>query len=277
MAERPLVIPEVYSGEDPFDAWATHFENVATLNGWAADQRLQWLAVRLVRRPQIAFQNPAADVRELYDSARTALQRRFEPESRRGLYAAEYHARRKQPKEDWASFGEDLKMLVDKAFPDIEEPARERIAVDRFLGQLEDPQLATQLAFSVWQRQPQNLHEAVTSTLEMQSHFRLASCTSGSALPPTISLPVAAVDQDRPPARLDDMLRQLVTWMERLESSLTTPTRQPRPYRSSRGTDIYGRTSRSRRGPVCHRCGDIAHLARNCPAPAPRSRTPPGN
>ena len=222
MAERPLVIPEVYSGEGPFDAWATHFENVATVNGWAADQRLQWLAVRLVGRAQIPFQNLAADARESYDSARTALQRRFEPESRRGLYAAEFHARRKQPKEDWASFGEDLKMLVDKAFPDIEEPARERIAVDRFLGQLEDPQLA----FSVRQRQPQNLDEAVTSTLEMQSHLRLTSCTSGSALPPAASLPVAAVDQDRPPARLDDTLR---TRMERLESSLTTPTCQPRP------------------------------------------------
>ena len=41
MAERPLVIPEGFSGEGPFDALATHFENVATLNGWTADQRLQ--------------------------------------------------------------------------------------------------------------------------------------------------------------------------------------------------------------------------------------------
>ena len=68
-------------------------------------------------------------------------------------------------------------MVVDKAFPDIEEPARERIAIDRFLGQLEDPQLA----FSVRQK---NLNKATTCTLEMQSHLSLAS---QSAVPTAVS------------------------------------------------------------------------------------------
>ena len=107
MAERLLVILEPYSGEGPFDAWATHFQNVTALNGWTEEQQLQWLAVCLVGRAQIGFQNLPADAW----AARTALLKRFDQESRRGLYSAEFHAKRKQPQEDWASFGEDLKHL----------------------------------------------------------------------------------------------------------------------------------------------------------------------
>ena len=84
----------------------------------------------------------------------------------------EFHARQKQPQEDLASFGEDLKHLVNKAFPDIEESSREHMAIDRFLMQLEDPQVA----FSVSQKRPSNMDEAVTYTLEMQAHPSLSFC-----------------------------------------------------------------------------------------------------
>ena len=36
------------------------------------------------------------------------------------------------PTEDWPIFADDLKTLADKAFPDLSENARERLAVDRF-------------------------------------------------------------------------------------------------------------------------------------------------
>ena len=156
MAERPLVIPETYSGEGPFNAWLTHFENVAALNRWTPEQQLQWLAVRLVSRAQIAFQNLSAEARNSYSAVKEALQRRFDPESKRGLYAAEFHARQKQPTEDWPSFGEDLKNLVSKAFPDIEEAARERMALDRFLQQLGDPAALVQRATEAAAGAPQS-------------------------------------------------------------------------------------------------------------------------
>ena len=269
MAERPLVIPEPYNGEGPFDAWAIHFENVATLNGWSPEQQLQWLAVRLVGRAQIAFQNLAAEARGTYVAAKTALLRRFDPESKRGLYAAEFHARQKQPLEDWACFAEDLKTLVNKAFPDIEEAARERMAVDKFLRQLDDPQLA----FSVRQKRPSNLDEVVTYTLEMQAHLSLSSQRNA---PPDASsaapLPVAGVGRNRDPP-LGDTLRQLVERMERLETIL--PATRPQQRREPSG-NIAGRRPRPRRNPVCYRCGDRGHIARNCPAPQPQTR-PPGN
>ena len=93
---------------------------------------------------------------------------RFEPESKCALYEAEFQSRRKRPGEDWASFGEDMKSLAIKAFLDLNEAAKEQLAVSNYLSQL-DPQLA----FSVRQRKPKTMAEAVTATLEMES-YRLA-------------------------------------------------------------------------------------------------------
>ena len=177
MATRPLVTPEVYSGEGPFDAWTDHFENVSTLNGWDDKQQAQWLAVRLVGRAQLAFKNLSPDAKASYKIAKEALTQRFELECKRGLYAAEFYARLKHPSEDWATFGEEIKALVDKAFPDLDDAARDRLAVAHFLTQLNDPQLA----FSVRQAKPKTLEEVITATLEMQSHLQLATRTLPAA------------------------------------------------------------------------------------------------
>ena len=41
---RPVVLPEVFSGEGDFSHWIRHFESVAVVNGWEEDSvKLQWL------------------------------------------------------------------------------------------------------------------------------------------------------------------------------------------------------------------------------------------
>ena len=193
----------------------------------------------------------------------TQLRRRFEHESKRELYAAEFHARQKQPTEDWASFGEDLKTLVDKAFPDIEEAARERMAVDRFLSQIIDPQLA----FSV---QPKNLDEVVTYTMQMQSHLSLSSRgSSGVAL---AEASVAAVDLRQQDTKILDTLHQLVTRIEKLETDLSTSQSQGANRDSHPGYSRQRSNTRRRMNNQsgCYQCGEEGHYARNCLAPRPR-------
>ena len=286
MATRPVVTPEAYSGDGPFDAWIEHFERAAALNEWSEELRAQWLAVRLIGRAQIALRSLPAETVGSYTALREALRRRFEPESKRDLYAAEFHVRQKQAAEDWATFGEDLKALIDKAFPGMEAAARERLAVDRFLTQLTDPQLA----FSVRQKRPETIDEVVTATLEMQAHLSLAKRAVGgdggrtqpSELPiagtnyrnPSPSENNASRHNSAPSERFTDTLQQLVAQMEKLESALT----DSRPRRDGPGYRNPGRrpTRRNQRrdSQRCYRCRELGHIARNCPAPRSSPRTP---
>ena len=166
MAARPVVLPEPFDGQLSWGDWKLHFEDVAAVNTWSAEQKLQWLRVRLTGRAQKAFHRLPAESQTSYDAATRALQERFEPKSRMTRYQAEFESRCKKRTEGWADFAEDLRSLVDKAFPDLQPEAREHLALQSYLKQLDHPQVA----FSVRQCRPATLDDAVTATLEMESY-----------------------------------------------------------------------------------------------------------
>ena len=102
--------------------WVTHFESVAIVNKWEKDEdKLKWLRVRLTGKAQTAFMNLPESARSSYGECIMALQKRFAPESRRELYVAELQTRTKRANEDWASFGDALRTLSDRAYPDLED------------------------------------------------------------------------------------------------------------------------------------------------------------
>ena len=45
MAQKPLVLPDVFTGEKSWDEWKGHFDSVAEVNGWSEAAKLQWLRV----------------------------------------------------------------------------------------------------------------------------------------------------------------------------------------------------------------------------------------
>ncbi len=147
---KPLVLPDPFSGVGSWDDWSYHFGNVAEVNRWDAAAILCWLKVRLTGRAQKDFQRLPAATKASYELTWKALGARFEPHSKKELYVAELQARRKKPAEGRPEYAEDLGTLVDKAFPSLEDAAREQIALTNYLGQL----TRTETAFSVKQRQP---------------------------------------------------------------------------------------------------------------------------
>ena len=95
MAAKPVVLPEPFSGEASWDDWKLHFEDVAEVNAWTAEDKLKWLRVRLTSRAQRAFHRLPANSQASYAAATLAMQQRFEPKSRMTRYQAEFEARRK--------------------------------------------------------------------------------------------------------------------------------------------------------------------------------------
>ena len=168
MAERPLVLPEPFNGEPESSRgdWSTHFVNVTDVNEWSAEQKLQWLKVRLTRHAQREFQRLPETARASFESARAALKERFESETRKARYVALSQTRKKKSGEGWADFADDLQSLVDKAYHDLPLEARERLALNTYLQQLSHPQIV----FSVKQRCPMTQDEVVAAILGMEGY-----------------------------------------------------------------------------------------------------------
>ena len=91
------------------------------------------------------------------------------------LYLTEFYARKKRKTEDWASFAENVKTLAYLAFSNLEEAAREHLALTCYLEQLDN----WQVAFSVKQKRPKSVGEAVTATLEMEPYLINSGGPSG--------------------------------------------------------------------------------------------------
>ena len=56
-----------------------------------------------------------------------ALWKWFEPESKKELYTVELQTQMKRRNEDWSLFGNNIKQLVEKAYPKLAEEARESL------------------------------------------------------------------------------------------------------------------------------------------------------
>ena len=270
MAGKPVVLPEPFDGEASWEDWKLHFEDVAAVNEWTDDQKLKWLRVRLTGRAQKAFHRLPDEVTATYRGATTALQERFEPKSKKTRYQAEFEARRKKRAEGWADFAEDLGSLTDKAYPELQPEARELLALQAYLRNLDHPQIS----FSAKQRRPKTVDEAVAATPEMESYASTlsrgpesiasvqdpeddSSKEGGGVIPP-----VAAGD---PTEKLGALLEKLMERVEDLEQ------RQPRSYQRRSGSSgmptQVPRWNRRRRqfAGLCLNCQQPGHLARNCP------------
>lgn len=270
---RPLVSPEIFSGESNWTDWVDHFETVATVNGWDDATKLTWLPVRLTGKAQVAWKRLAADAKEDYDTAKESLRKRFEPDSKRQLYAAEFHSRRRRSGEQWGDFADQLRCLADRAFPTLEEDAKELLTLDRYLGNINDPKIA----FAVRQQRPKTVEEAVASTLEMESYAAPEQKQAESK--------VSLVDEEseydlcmiRSQQGVVPLLESIVSRLEKLESNVgDKDSRRGRWRRSDGSSPRRERLSQehAEQQVKCFKCGKEGHYARGC---ASRSSKPQEN
>ena len=89
---RPVIVPEYFTGEGSFEDWIDQFKSIAEINHWNDGQKLIWLKVHLTGRALMAYKKFSVTARGSFKNAIKALQERFEPESRKDLYCAEFNS-----------------------------------------------------------------------------------------------------------------------------------------------------------------------------------------
>ena len=270
MATRPLALPDTFTGEgrQRFSDWIDHFESIATVNEWDDAAKKNWIRARLTGRAATAWKRLTDAEIDTYEHIVAALKRRFEPACRKEVFMAEFQRRSKQRTEDWASFGEDLRTLVERAYPSLQPEAQELLALNRFLDEIKDPQLA----FGVRQRTPENLDQAVASTLELETYLlKMPTMVAGVNSATDFNIAATAAKPS-----FESSLQKIVERLEKIEGRLAagddSPSsydRQPRDGNSHRG---YGRSRRNKR---CYTCDKEGHFARDCPSKNQGNGRPP--
>ena len=258
---RPLVLPDPFDGSGEWEQWIIHFNNCSVVNSWNDEDKLKWLKVRLTGRAQAAFQRLTEANRATFTAASAALKERFEPATRKHRYLAELQTRRKKKGESWADLADDLKSLADKAYPGLQEEAREQLALHNYLAQLDQPQVA----FGVKQKNPESLDAAVSATLELEAYVtpKPLPVMEVGVEGPAEETTVGAVHTSD---KLVDVIKGLSERLDKLESKGASGDWQGRRNQLGSGFNQRSQEDRSvrRRDITCYRCGRKGHIARYC-------------
>ena len=120
-------------------------------------------------------------------------------------------------------FADNLRLLADRAFPELQEEAREKLSLDHFLGEMTNQQVG----FTVRQRRPKTLDDAVVHTLELESYLKGKSATVAGVTEGQAEVGAIRVSQDP----VMEVLQSLVERMDHLEASVRRPGSSKEPTR----------------------------------------------
>ena len=169
---RPLILPDKFSGVEDFSKWTAHFNSVSVINGWSDDDKYKWLNAHVTGKARVTIARLQQQLtRPTYEQAIDALRLRFDPPGRKELFKANLRTRSKRADESWGDYGDAIVLLVDKAYPDLQDEAKDMLALNKFFEELVDPQIL----LAVRQQRPRTIAEAVQATIEYETYLVVSS------------------------------------------------------------------------------------------------------
>lgn len=233
---RPLISPEMYTGETSWTDYKAHFESVSELNEWDIETRGRFLATCLRGPAQRILSNLPSGWRSNYHELVKQLATRFGPREGVELYKAQLKSLRRKPNQVLGDLADQVRRLSNLAYPCMDYVNLESMGVSHFYDALDD----LEMRLRVFQSKPSTLDDALTCALELET-FRCMEAERSGTRP--IRRNVNAVSGNDPQIDTVDRIRKLESELRNLSVEL----------------ENY------RKGPMCFNCKAAGHMRDRCP------------
>ena len=128
----PVVTPDTYSGEDDWEQYISHFEDCAELGNWSEKEKVLTLAAKLKGQARVFYTSlPSSDKRS-YWLLVARLEHRFGSARQQSRWMSKLQTRTRKPGESIAAFGDDLLLMEQKAYANLDSDAQEMLALQQF-------------------------------------------------------------------------------------------------------------------------------------------------
>ncbi|MES9884510.1 MAG: hypothetical protein ABW185_27000 [Sedimenticola sp.] len=261
--------PESFDGTDDWDQYISHFQNCAELGRWSDPDKTLTLASCLKGQARSYYLALSATERSSYTGLVNKLTERFGSTRQQNRYLTKFETRSRRPGEDIASLGDDLRLMAQRAYPNLGPDAQETLALH---------QLYKVLPIEMKCRCLDRDCGSIASAVQIIERYE-ALLGDGSDKK---RMTVRAIDdhfdhrqsapfgnEARPHTRVDrgnpqggDALHQVLDRLAKLESTPDRRNMGPRmqPYQSGGSTGRPKQTTRR-----CYACDSPDHFLRECP------------
>lgn len=274
--KRPVVMPDIYTGEEEWSEWLFQFESCASLNDWDDELKCKFIIVRLKGSAGKALSDLDDETKKDWTKLKAELTARFDTTTRPDLYKSEFMGRKKKSTETYLEMGNSIRTLARKAYPALTNKVRDELAKDQFLRGLDK----TELALKVRHANPKTLDEAIRMTLEWEAVEKDVKDTNTTA-----EQKVSAMVSDTEPAacasvsqsKTDELIGLMTEMMKMMKEDRERVRQPPRFQRRGRGGYSRGQRGGSQRDLQCWTCGEYGHTSRECQShKQPGQRGKPG-
>ena len=259
---RLQVKPEFFNGEDDWDQYISHFQNCADLGRWSETDKALALSACLKGQARAFYLGLSPLDRSSYHRLVQKFSERFGSVRQQSRYLTKFETRNRGQGETIASLGDDLRLLAQRAYPELGTDAQESLALHQFYKAISlemkcrciDRDCRTvESAVQVVERYEAILGEG---TEKKKGNVRAINNMPSNPQPYHNRSNNGPKSNDRaqPSATTEAILKQVLDRLEKLEgvttSTATKESYQPKPY--------YRRSA-------CFVCQSPEHFLKDCP------------
>jgi len=274
---HPTVIqvkPKEFSGEGSWRQYHSQFERIAKINNWTEEWKLEYLWVSLTGESLAFVEELPIEQQSTYQGLCRALDQRFGSERLSTVHKATLLGRRRKAGETMTELGQDVRRLVNHAYPDFPQRAKEEIAIERFLDALD----SSDIRLAIHQQNPKTLDHAIEVGLQIEAWKHADNQKHAST-----KTQVRVAEEDVQVRLINDLRKQVeelkMTKFEKKQvkcylcGKLGHIARDCRSQRRwVRENDSASNSVKGQRKVTCFRCGQEGHFAKGCAASIPENQ-----